>query len=259
MNPKNNSTESKLYKMNGLKVITIDFWNTLYKNDNARERNAYRQRALVELLDQHAGRTVMGSELDEAVSATWKYFEKIWKDEQRTIGAEESVDFILDYLQAKQAMPHAEKLISAFADSVLVHPPSLMENVKDVLPDLSSHYNLAIISDTGFSPGSVLKSLMERDGIDHLFSSYSFSNETGVSKPNEKAYYHAIEPLGYKPNEGLHIGDIEHTDVKGAKSIGMYSIRFAGNLTDFTTFRHSSETEADHQVETWKEVAELLL
>jgi putative hydrolase of the HAD superfamily len=240
------------------KLITIDFWNTLYNSTGGRERNAYRQKALVELLDSHAGRIVMGDEIENAIADTWKYFEKIWKDEQRTIGAEESVDFLLTSLKAEECKPHRNNLVTSFADSVLKHPPILMDDADKVLKDLSSEYKLSIISDTGFSPGTVLLELMERDGIAQYFDHFSFSDETGYSKPHPEAFKKAVEPTGLAYGESTHIGDIEHTDIKGAKELGMNAIRFTGNLTDFATFRHSAQTIADHEVKTWREVAKVM-
>lgn len=241
------------------RLLTIDFWNTLYNSGNGRQRNAYRQLALVNLLDNHAGRIVMGDEIEGAISETWKYFEKVWKDEQRTIGSEESVEFLLKHLRLEHCIQHAAGLVEAFSDSVLKHPPYLMEGAKDVLEDISKEYDLALISDTGFSPGKILKQLMEEDGVDRYFSVFSFSDETGYSKPHPEAFKRAITPLGHDVSNSYHIGDIEHTDIKGAKEIGMKAIRFTGNLTDFATFRHSKETAADYEVEKWIELREILL
>lgn len=241
------------------KLITIDFWNTLYKSTGGKERNAYRQKVLVELLDSKANRIVMGDEIEEAIGSTWKHFEKIWKEEQRTIGAKESVDFLLSSLKVEECSPYADSLVLAFADSVIKHPPQLMDDALDVIKDLGSEYKLAIISDTGFSPGTVLLELMQRDNIAHHFDYFSFSDETGYSKPHEKAFQKVVEPSGLDYGNATHIGDIEHTDIAGAKSLGMQAIRFTGNLTDFATFKHTAQTAADHEVKTWREVAGIMV
>lgn len=241
------------------KLLTIDFWNTLYNSSNGKQRNAYRQLALVNLLDRYANRIVMGDEIEAAVSDTWKHFEKIWKEEQRTIGSEESVDFLLKRLEVEHAKPHASELVQSFSDSVLKHPPSLMEDAKQTLEILSEQYHLALISDTGFSPGKILLQLMDRDGVAEYFSAFSFSDQTGYSKPHPEAYQNVISRFDIPNSSITHIGDIEHTDIKGAKELGLNAIRFTGNLTEFATFRHSKETIADHEVKNWTEVKTILL
>src|SRR5690606_40365814 len=62
---------------------------------------------------------------------------------------------------------------------------------------------------------------LESVGIAGYFDIYVFSDETGVAKPHPEAFRRAYEPLGCLPSEALHIGDIERTDILGAKSAGM--------------------------------------
>jgi putative hydrolase of the HAD superfamily len=201
----------------------------------------------------------MGDQYEKAMSATWKYFEEHWEKNHRTPGAAECVNFIWNFLK----LPHEEepksKVVDAFEDSVLVHPPKIIPGVEQALEKLADKYPLGLISDTGFSPGTILKELMSRNNLDKYFTSFSFSNETGVSKPNEKAFQTALEPLGQKPENGLHIGDIEGTDIVGAKNLGMTAIRFTGSVNEYVIQRNSKETIADHEFETWSQITDLVL
>ena len=163
-------------------------------------------------------------------------------------------------IQVHQLMKKSiEVVTNAFEDSVLVHKPKLIPDVEDVLKELSKNFKLAIISDTGFSPGSILKQLMLDDGIDKYFSAFSFSNETGYSKPNKTAFMFAIKQLNGDVKQSTHIGDIEHTDVLGAKQLGMNAIRFTGSATEYTSSVNSKKTDADFSSASWNEIYDYII
>lgn len=241
-----------------IKAITIDFWNTIFDSSNGRARNSYRQRVLVNQIDVF-GINVMQDQYEKAMSATWKYFEEHWEKNHRTPSSEECVNFIWNFLSLPEDQEVMKPVVDAFEDSVLVHPPKIIPGVEEALQKLSEKHPLGLISDTGFSPGTILKELMNRNGLDKYFTSYSFSNETGVSKPHEKAFHAALEPMGQLPENGVHIGDIEGTDIVGAKNIGMKAIRFTGSVNEYVTQRNSKETIADHEMENWQQITDLII
>jgi FMN phosphatase YigB (HAD superfamily) len=51
-----------------LKLVTIDFWNTLYDSSNGTNRNAARQRALINEIDKY-DRLVKQEEFEKAMQA----------------------------------------------------------------------------------------------------------------------------------------------------------------------------------------------
>jgi FMN phosphatase YigB (HAD superfamily) len=58
--------------------------------------------------------------------------------------------------------------------------------------------------------------------------------------------------LGVDVKEILHIGDLEMTDVKGAKNVGATAVLFAANNDEVTT------TAADFVIKTHRELPDLL-
>ena len=126
-----------------------------------------------------------------------------------------------------------------------------------MLPILAEKYKLGLISDTGYSPGTHLRKLMKDNDILDYFTSFSFSNETGVSKPHEKAFNTILHELNINPSHSLHIGDIERTDVVGANNTGMISVLFTGVDSEFE--RNNPEvTSADITINHWEELKESL-
>jgi len=133
-----------------------------------------------------------------------------------------------------------------------------MDGVKESLELLKSKYKLGIVSDTGFSPGTVLRKLLENNSLISYFDVFSFSDETGVAKPHPKAYLTVLDALGCKPVDALHIGDIEQTDIEGAKKLGMKSIRFNGDTSFALTPEREEFTIADAEAESWSEIVRII-
>ena len=243
--------------MQEIKSITIDFWNTLYDSTGGNERNRARQLAIVTEVDKFA-LFLPADKINEAIEASWKNFEYYWKEHHLTPSAFETVKFIWEHLKLPYSEDAINNVAKVFSEGILHHSPKPLPFVKEILPKLKEKYKIALISDTGFSPGSIIKELMQRDGILEHFDAFSFSNETGVAKPNPKAYYTVLEPLQTPEHQALHIGDIEHTDIIGAKNIGMKAIRFSGDLTKLTE-KNPDKSAADFEVYSWTEIADKLL
>ncbi len=240
-----------------IKVITIDFWNTLFDSSGGNERNALRQKTLLNEINNY-GRNFSPEEFDKALRASWEYFNKIWRQEMRTPSVQDSVAFFWKYLELPTNPQAIERIAEYFANSVLIHPPKLIDGVMDILPILASKYKLGIISDTGFSPGKVLRKLLEQNNILHFFDSFSFSDETGFSKPHPEAYQKVLVELGSNSSEALHIGDIEATDIIGAKQLGMRAIRFSGDKTGYYANESANPTLADAVVYSWNEIPKII-
>jgi putative hydrolase of the HAD superfamily len=236
-----------------IQLVTVDFWNTIFDSSNGTMRNAYRQKVLIEKMDAY-DRVIKQEQFSEAMEASWEYFNHIWKNDQRTPTPLETVEFFWKHLDLPEDEEAIIDITKHFAECILVHPPSLMTGFRETIGLLSNEYDLAIISDTGFSPGSVLRQLLEKEGIIDFFKAFSFSDETGVSKPHENAYNHILEELNCSPKNAVHIGDIEETDVLGAKKLGMKAIRFSGDKTAVLSKDNPEQSMADFIAYSWYDI-----
>ncbi len=235
--------------------ITIDFWQTLYDSSNGPERNAARKRVLRAAITAEHGEPSPEA-FEAAYDGLWAYFDHHWLGSQRTPTSEELIAEALRCLELAISDSAMEAVTQEFEEGILQHPPALLPNVRESLDFLASERRLALISDTAFSPGSVLRRLMERDGIANYFSAFVFSNETGFSKPHPEAFARALEGLGGTPERALHIGDIERTDIRGANGARMHSVlyRNSGHLAKYA----EEKTEADATMEDWSEITDVL-
>ncbi|TAE32133.1 MAG: HAD family hydrolase [Candidatus Kapaibacterium sp.] len=257
--PESTSLSENRIPKERVKAVTIDFWNTLYDSSNGDGRTHDRHETIL----RNAAR--LNAPLEEAAvkaaqKEAWEYFNKVWREEQRTPSTRRMVEYFWQRLALSADEQALQEVTLAFEEGIVKHPPSLLPNVKEVLARLSEKYYLALISDTAFSPGRVLKRVMEADGIAEYFSMMSFSDETGVSKPHAHAYEVALSGTRCQAHECVHIGDIERTDIAGAKEYGMFAILFAGDPHARMNDEHKDlPTQADMRAESWSDIAHILL
>jgi putative hydrolase of the HAD superfamily len=177
----------------------------------------------------------------------------------RTPSTRDIIEFLWSYIDLPYDSDAIDTISSVFAESILQYPPDLMPGVEHALEQLNSRFLLGIVSDTGFSPGSVLRKLLDAKGITHYFSYFSFSDETGVAKPHPKAYTTILDNADVAPAESLHIGDIEATDITGAKNLGMKAIKFTGDRANFLIEDAGTKTIADAEFDNWIDVTNYII
>lgn len=246
----------KIRNMKDLKVITIDFWNTLFDSINHEKRYKYRNDILLEETNK-LGIKVEYSDLEIAIKESWSFFEENWIKKHRTPVSSEMVNVIWNHLKLPNEKNSFDRIVNSYEDSLFEHPPLLIDGVAEMLPKMAEKYKLGLISDTGYSPGTHLRKLMEQNGILQYFSSFSFSNETGYSKPHGNAFKIILDELNLNPENAIHIGDIERTDIVGANNYGMTSVLFTGTDSEFDR-KNPEITSADITINHWSELIEPL-
>jgi putative hydrolase of the HAD superfamily len=208
-----------------IKAITFDYWNTLYADRNFEERLEKRIDYFWEKL-RVLGKKRTKLEIQLAFERAGSKWLNLWEKESKSFTPREIVGLVLKNLNLDLPEDRISEFTIETGELTLKVPPVLIEGAKDFLKKISSKYSLGIISDTGATPGSVLKKIMEKDGIAKYFRSFVFSDEILSTKPDPKNFMKALEPLGVGPDEAVHIGDIERTDIQGAKDLGMKAILF---------------------------------
>lgn len=237
-------------------VITIDFWQTLFDDSGGPQRNEERQAALRQAI-ANAGYFRDIEEIDTAFRSIWEYFDHHWLNHHRTPTSREMVGEICQRLDLELPEEAVEQVTQTFAQGVLSNPPSLLPGVPAALEFLANRAPLALISDTAFSPGRVLRELMEQKGIASYFSNFIFSDESGVAKPHPDAFRRAVEPFGGDLGNSLHIGDIERTDIRGAKGVGMKAILYRGNHIPHKYADDGTASAADAVITHWDQMPEI--
>lgn len=211
-----------------IKAISFDFWHTLFTEQPGafllyQDR---RRTLLANALLSH--RNFADAELERACLVEAESHFTIWQEQHRTSVAAERVGKILTHLEVCLPDASLANLVVGFEELLLEHPPILIDGARETLTQLAARYRLGIISDVGFSPGRVLKQVLAANELLHLFDSLVFSDEAGRAKPHMEVFERTARSLSAKPDEMAHVGDLERTDIIGAKQAGYRAIRFTG-------------------------------
>ncbi|MBN1995483.1 MAG: HAD family hydrolase [Anaerolineae bacterium] len=209
-----------------IKAITFDFWATLYQPKTVN----YNQRLyqLKEAIEAYSGETFDLAQFQAAVQTARTTWSRAWEEEHRTIAAGEWLGVMLTQLGISLAPPHLLEIKTRLENSVLDDLPAPVAGVETMLAGLARDYRLAVISDTGLTPGRILHQIMKKDRLDGYFAHFTFSDEVGYSKPNVRAFLATLKALAAKPHEAVHIGDLLRTDIDGAQKVGMRAVQYIG-------------------------------
>ena len=213
--------------------ITFDLWNTLIAN---RFYGKQRFNYLIDFFHNHSYE-VSFDELKEKYN---RVLEKHRTTEKKFglihFHLEDRLKELFSSLNLDIAPQILNKLIADLEEILLLNPPPLMDNVKETLEYLSTDFKLGLISDTGITPGRVLRKVLEKHNILHYFQTTVFSNETGYLKPSNVMFETALKKLEIKSTNALHIGDLLQTDIKGAKDCGMKAIWISYDKNAFNSY-----------------------
>jgi putative hydrolase of the HAD superfamily len=214
-----------------LEAITFDFWGTLFTEgpEYATQVKQLRNEILLDAASE-AGRPAEPAAVMEAWRQAALDFDAAWNAEQ-CMTPFDRVTRIFSYLglpyDPGQIALTTQRIVEAGLQGSLLPLPGVLE----ALPQLARQYRLGIVSDTGVSTGRILREQLSRHRLHDLFSSFSFSDETGVVKPRPEAFLAALGEMGARPQAALHIGDIPRTDIAGAFQTGYpYAVLFTGHI-----------------------------
>lgn len=217
-----------------IKVITFDFWNTLYRDSKTaqQKRERARRKLFSAFLKRHGNPAA-----PSARHRAWKYanqlFQEWWERDHRSLSTQERVDLVLEQLNVRCPLRQRRSLAEAYADITLIAPPRPLTGVCDTIPRLAEKYRLAIICDTGITSGRVLRKVLAQDGLLPYFKHAVFSDEVGRTKPHCDNFHLALRKLRARPDEAVHIGDLIRTDIRGAQAAGMHAVLFT-HITQYS-------------------------
>ena len=118
-----------------------------------------------------------------------------------------------------------DALDDAYRLPVLFSLPVANGGAAEVLGELTRRgIRLGLICNTGRTPGSMLRQVLDRLGLSVHLRVLTFSDEVGLRKPHREIFSRTLAALDVSPEEAAHVGDDVTTDVAGARGIGMRPI-----------------------------------
>lgn len=212
-----------------LKAVTFDLWQTLIVDtpESLRQARADRVGGVHAVLGRE-GHRVNLADVERAYDMVDSRLETIWA-QQRDIGSRGQVRMLLEALGIEQRVPSEGPVMDALEDAyrlpILASPPVANIGATEVLGELTQRgMRLALICNTGRTPGSMLRSVLDHLGLKNYLRALSFSDEVGLRKPHPEIFSRTLAALGVVPTEAVHVGDDVTTDIAGALGVGMRAI-----------------------------------
>lgn len=215
-------------------TVTFDCWSTLIfeappaVSSTQPKRTGSERRAarLAELLgvDPQLAAAAFGQ--------AWQLHQRAWHRRESFTG-EHMFDHTCQQLGLQLTAARRSQLREALEDEILEREVSALAGARELLVYLRGRgIRTALICDTGFTPGRVVRQLLARHDLLAQLELTIFSDEIGVTKPHPRAFASALEGLGVSAQGAVHVGDIRRSDIAGARAAGMGSVRFAGHHDD---------------------------
>jgi putative hydrolase of the HAD superfamily len=177
-----------------------------------------------------AGRRYDGAELAAADARTNDTLTAVWR-EHRDMTADEQIRIFLGALDP--ALPRAldfttlARIARAYQEPTLTHRPEMPPAAAEAVCDIRARgLALGVISNTGRTPGRVVRRLLEEAGLLPLFTVLVFSDEVGVRKPAAAIFRQALNQTRVDSADAVHVGDDPTADVAGARGVGMRAIHY---------------------------------
>jgi putative hydrolase of the HAD superfamily len=161
----------------------------------------------------------------DAIALAWREHQVRWHRGE-AFTAEHMVRHALRLLEVDLAEEATSELTTVLESEALNHGVRALPGAREALDALAqAGIRRALVCDTGFSPGRIVRELLSRAGVADLLEAFVFSDEVGAPKPHSKPFETALAALGARPHEAAHVGDLRRSDVAGARAMGMRTIR----------------------------------
>lgn len=207
-------------------TVTFDVWNTLLVHEFYDDRVKYARIDRIRRALADAGLQFDSGDVSKAYDYTEACLSSLWRQE-RDASLDGHVAMFLEGLGLEASGGNKNIIREPYAKALLDFRPALVEGAKATLAGIKEKgYRVGLISNTGRTPGETIRLVLEGHGILEYFDSTAFSNEVGYVKPNKKIFDTALEGLGSRPENTVHVGDSMLLDVYGARTAGMRAILF---------------------------------
>ena len=174
------------------------------------------------------GHRISYEDVEMAYVESGKELKELWKSEM-DVSIPDQLKILTSHL-SRYSKSIDEKFLKSlekpYVEGVLRFEPSLIEGAKETIESLKTNCLIGLISNTGRTPGKILRTILENYGLDKHFNVLTFSGEVGIRKPHRKIFEDTLAMVGVKPQESVHVGDDFNADIIGAKNAGMKAILY---------------------------------
>ena len=214
-----------------LSAIAFDLWETLITDtpELSRQQERLRLTRMEELLTAH-GYGDLADRIEHAYRALWHRCHDLYWSIDLDVPCRRQIEHFLEELELDAAsfdQSVLEALEDAYAGAALEILPATVPGARDVLSALHEQgLRIGLISNTGRTPGSILRDILAALDLARFLDVMVFSNEHGHCKPQASIFEELRRGLGVPYEEMAFVGDNLYVDVLGAQRRGMRGVHF---------------------------------
>ena len=249
-----------------IRAIAFDLWETLITDtpELSRRQERLRLTRMEDILREH-GFGDVADRIEHAYRALWHRCNDLYWSRDVDVPCRRQIEHFLEGLELDAASfseSMLEALEDAYAGAALEVLPALVDGADTLLAQLKARgYRLGLISNTGRTPGSVLRDILHALGLASSLDVMVFSNEHGECKPQPSIFEELRRGLGVAYPEMAFIGDNLYVDVHGAQRCGMRAIHFDPPVRGTAVappFEHGLEITPDARVTSLRELPDVI-
>ena len=212
-------------------AVAFDLWETLITDSPASSRRQERLRiARMEEILRGRGHSAVAERIEHAYRALWHRCQDLYWSEDRDVPCRRQIEHFLEELGLMPSTfdePVLAELEHAYAHAALEVLPDPVAGAAETLAALKARgFGVGLISNTGRTPGSVLRTILGELGLAASIDVMVFSNEHGHCKPRPSIFEELRRGLDVRYDEMVFVGDNLYADVHGAQSCGMRAVHF---------------------------------
>ncbi|MGZ5446007.1 MAG: HAD family hydrolase [Thermoanaerobaculia bacterium] len=214
-----------------LKAIAFDLWETLITDtpELSKQQERLRLTRMEEILAEH-GFGELADRIEHAYRALWHRCHDLYWSMDLDVPCRRQIEHFLEELELDPASfseEVLEALEDAYASAALEILPKTVEGAEELLATLKERgLRVGLISNTGRTPGSVLRAILGELRLAPSIDVMVFSNEHGECKPQASIFEELRRGLGVAYEEMMFVGDNAYVDVHGAQRVGMKGVHF---------------------------------
>ncbi|HEY6844116.1 MAG TPA: HAD family hydrolase, partial [Thermoanaerobaculia bacterium] len=164
--------------------------------------------------------------LEGAYAYVWTRCQELYWSADKDVPCRTQIEHLVEALRIDVDEPIMQALEEAYATVAIEALPVVVPGAPELLRNLSPRFRLGLISNTGRTPGSALRVILDRLDLSKYFTAMIFSNEHGELKPRRSIFERLRSALEVEFDEMVFIGDNLYVDVYGAQSCGMKAVHF---------------------------------
>lgn len=242
--------------MKRIAAVTFDLWDTLIQElPGGSGRVADDRIARIGEVLESCGRPHSPEDIREAYAKTGNFLDLAWS-KARDMSVRDQLLFMLSCIEwrlpSKLDGDAFDEIEVIYSRAMLENRPVLLPRARETLSAIDeAGFGIGLISNTGRTPGSALRTVMDDLGILCHFDVTTFSNEILVRKPSPVIFRMTVEGLRTQPRLCVHVGDDPVSDIGGAREFGMRTIQVRTEKWDM-------DPSADGRVDRLDEVLEIV-